>query len=540
MSAATNGYILRYTLAGREQSVPVDRERVVIGRSPSCDLVIPEERISRQHATIYRDGDHWVVFDMGSANGTLLNDQPVTKSELRQGDVLTFGELRVTFSLKNPAASGASQVVVDRSATPANKTAVFDMAELSLISSISSPPDSRATSSQSSLTAAAWAVGLFNQAAQALLSSENLDDIFAKVLDLIFRNLPVERACIALLDEAGGLQPRSFRSIRQGGELMAISHSIAQEAISQKQAVIVGDAGSDARFGAEASILALNIKSAMCAPMYNEGRVSGVIYVDNRDPRNRFTEDQLRLLSTFGIFSAIAVEQTRLRDRYDREQRIRSRLAMYNSPAVVDRIVQGALDAAQVSVGDMMAEEKVATVIFSDLSGFTSMSEKLEPTEVAQLLNGIFEKLTDAVFAHEGTLDKFMGDGMMAFFGAPLDQPDHALRAVRAGLDMLVALARFNEQIGARSPVRMRIGINTGPVIVGDIGSPSRRNYTVIGDAVNVASRLESSVAEPGMVVIGRSTWELVKDAVDCRSLGLRALKGKEMEIEAFEVIALR
>ncbi len=540
MAAKSNGITLRYTLAGQKKVVTLDRDRIVVGRSPASDLVIPEERISRQHATIFREGSEWAVFDMGSANGTQVNGKPVVKAVVRDGDVVTFGEFDVKVEVPVSGHTGPQNVVVDRSAVPANKTAVFDMAELSLISSVSGPVEGRSKSEQNELKAAAWAVGLFNQAAQALLTSDGLDDVFSKVLDLIFRNLPVERACIALHDETDGLQPHSFRSIRDGGEPMAISQSIAQEAISQKQAVIVGDIGSDDRFGGEASILALNIKSAMCAPMYNEGRVSGVIYVDNRDPRNRFTEDQLRLLSTFGIFSAIAVEQTRLRERYDREQRIRSRLAMYNSPAVVDRIVEGTLDTEQPAIGDMMAEERETTIIFSDLSGFTAMSEKLAPTEVAQLLNGIFEKLTDAVFAEEGTLDKFMGDGMMAFFGAPLEQPDHAARACRAGLAMQKALADFNEQIRSPKPVQMRVGINTGPVIVGDIGSPMRRNYTVIGDSVNVASRLESSVAKPGMVVVGRSTYELIKDRFDCRDLGRHALKGKEMEVEAFEVVAER
>jgi adenylate cyclase len=160
----------------------------------------------------------------------------------------------------------------------------------------------------------------------------------------------------------------------------------------------------------------------------------------------------------------------------------------------------------------------------------------LPPSEVILILNEVFERLTSTVFELEGTLDKFRGDGMMAFFGAPLAMSDHAERAVEAALRMQESLASLNTARDGVRPIQMRIGVNSGSVVVGDIGSPQRKDYTVIGDVVNIASRLESSVAKPGQVIIGEATWVAAQHAFRCDPLEEVRLKGKQKSVRPYWV----
>ena len=146
--------------------------------------------------------------------------------------------------------------------------------------------------------------------------------------------------------------------------------------------------------------------------------------------------------------------------------------------------------------------------------------------------------MTDVIFKYEGTLDKYIGDAIMAVFGAPLDMPDHCARAIRSALEMRERLEEFNSERKEGPKIRIRIGINSGKVVAGEIGSINKKEYTVLGDTVNTASRLESSVCEPGMIVIGENTHEAVKDLFECRCLGETTLKGKEKRVMAFEVLA--
>jgi adenylate cyclase len=171
--------------------------------------------------------------------------------------------------------------------------------------------------------------------------------------------------------------------------------------------------------------------------------------------------------------------------------------------------------------------------------GFTTMSEKMSPAAVALLLNDYLSRMTDIIFKYEGTLDKYIGDAIMAVFGAPLDMQDHALRAVKTGLEMQERLTEFNSERKEGPHLKIRIGINSGKAVAGEIGSINKKEYTVLGDIVNTASRLESSVAKPGMVVIGENTQGLVTDQFEFNSMGSFTLKGKEREVRVFEVTGL-
>jgi adenylate cyclase len=166
------------------------------------------------------------------------------------------------------------------------------------------------------------------------------------------------------------------------------------------------------------------------------------------------------------------------------------------------------------------------------------MAEKMSPAAVALLLNDYLSRMTDVIFKYEGTLDKYIGDAIMAVFGAPLDMSDHAVRAIRAALEMRERLEEFNSERKEGPTLRIRIGINSGKAVAGEIGSVNKKEYTVLGDTVNTASRLESSVAKPMMIVIGDNTYQAAREHFEFRSLGRAALKGKEQEVDVHEVLA--
>jgi adenylate cyclase len=219
-----------------------------------------------------------------------------------------------------------------------------------------------------------------------------------------------------------------------------------------------------------------------------------------------------------------------------REKRqVKKLFARYVSKDIYEQLVDNP------SLARLGGQRREMTVLFSDIRGFTTVSEAGQPEEIVAMLNVYFTRMVDIVFEHRGTLDKFVGDMVMALFGAPLDDPDHADHAVQTALDMIEALERLNEewQAEGRAPLDIGIGINTGPMIAGNIGSDAIMSYTVIGDAVNLGSRLESLNKTYGTrIIISDSTRANLKGSYTFRPLGDVVVKGKKHAVPIFEVVA--
>ena len=538
---------LRFNHEGRDQVLTIGDRPFVIGRAPDCDLLLQHESISRQHARIARTDEGWILRDLGSKNGSRVNTYHVTDQVLRNGDRIDLGTIRMYVEIGPESAASRARVIFDQNPAPTGHTEVLDLNGLDGLlhaagDLTSNPPTFTSKSGLSGLgdenSRALEGTGellrLVSESAESLLSCTTLAETLDRILSLVFDNLPVERGVICLYDPAAqSIEPMVMRN-REGvpDAPIEISSNITGVAIDEKKAVLIKDTALDERFGGAESVLMMNIHSAMCAPLLRDGNVSGYVYVDRQSATHPFEMAQLQALSILALLAAIAVEQAALRDDIRREQERRVRLARYSSPAVVERI----LGAPGAGMGGMVADEGDVSILFADLTGFTDMAERLPPSEVILILNQVFERLTSAVFELEGTLDKFRGDGMMAFFGAPLAMPDHAERAVEAALRMQEALAALNSARNSARPIQMRIGVNSGSVVVGDIGSPQRKDYTVIGDVVNIASRLESSVAKPDQVIIGEATWAAAKHAFLCEPLDEVRLKGKQKVVRPYLV----
>jgi adenylate cyclase len=222
-------------------------------------------------------------------------------------------------------------------------------------------------------------------------------------------------------------------------------------------------------------------------------------------------------------------------DGLQERDKLRTTFGKYMTASVMEHLMAG-----KVQLG---GETLTATILFSDIRSFTSISEKMDAKALVSLLNEYFTEMVDVVIKEDGVVDKYIGDAIMAVFGAPVTKKDDALHAVRAAIGMREALAHLNERLVARGAkaIKTGIGIHTGEVVAGNIGSEKRMEYTVIGDTVNLASRLESSTKELGVpVLISDDTYQLVKEHIEARQVKEITVKGREKPVMTYEVLGLK
>jgi adenylate cyclase len=373
-------------------------------------------------------------------------------------------------------------------------------------------------------------------ASEALLSSSTLDETLLRVLDVVFEHLPAERGFVILRaaesEELSVRCSKSRKKSRDGDKTAEFSRSIVIEALTKKAAVLSIDAQNDPRFNA-LSIRSLNVRSVMAAPLQKGGAAHGAIYVETPLMVKAFDNFDLDLLSAIANHVSVAIEKARLRDSLLEQQVVRRRLERYHSPAVVDRIV-GRQDGPSA---DLVADERDVSVLFADMVGFVKKSESMEPRDVASMLNRAFSEMVEVIFRHEGTLDKFIGDCVMAVFGAPFAQDDHARRAADAAIEMQEKLRELNAAEPGFDQIRFRIGVHSGRVIAGDVGSTRRSDYTVLGNTVNVAARIESDLAKPGTIAISESTRDAIGDGYETRPVGEFTPSGASTPLHCYELV---
>jgi adenylate cyclase len=367
-----------------------------------------------------------------------------------------------------------------------------------------------------------------------LSKQPDTDKLLEKVVDITFKVMNVDRVSILMLEGAGmELIPRISRS--KLGDQKGARHvptAIAQRAVQERLAILTDNAQMDERFGGSGTIVRQNVRSAMCTPLLgSDASCLGIIYVDNMTATDSFNDEDLEFLIAFSGIAAVAIENGQLTERVQREAVVLSNFQRYFAPDLAEQI------ASQLEEVKLGGEKRPVVVFFSDIRGFTSMSETMIPDEIATLLTEYFTEMVEIVFEHGGTLDKFMGDAIMALWGAPIQDEDAADRAIRAAMEQLSTLEKLNEKWAAegRQQVGIGIGINFGEVFAGNIGSDRRLEYTVIGDAVNVASRL-CSKAGAGEILVSEPFYRALTNPPEVEALEPLSLKGKAQAVPVYRV----
>jgi len=265
--------------------------------------------------------------------------------------------------------------------------------------------------------------------------------------------------------------------------------------------------------------------------MGTDQKVLGILYVDNRTATHSFADEDLEFLIAFGSLAAVGVENSQRSEQLRREALVLSNFQRYFAPNLALQISQ------QEGAVQLGGTKRPVVIFFSDIRGFTPLSETMGPDEIATLLTEYFTEMVEIVFEHSGTLDKFMGDAIMALWGAPIAHEDDADRAMNCAVDQLIALEKLNVKWKneGRPVLGIGIGINFGEVFAGNIGSNRRLEYTVIGDAVNTASRLCSS-AGPDEILISESFFQQLKNPPKVEALEPVQVKGKSKRVQVYRV----
>jgi len=526
-----------------------------IGRAPDNTVVLDDPRASRYHAHIKPGDDGSFTLVDGaiingelrrSANKVFVNGGPHYEYQLKNGDRITIGastlrfeqraEERTTDVRYDDKPLGHTQLVV--SANDVMQTVLHKSAENLPIAATSQSRDKvlEALQRKANILTALY------EMSKTLGSVFDLEAIFAKATDVIFRSTPADRV-VALLAEGNGsenpedvkLNPIAMRardeSLNNHARKLSIGRTITRKVMRDRVALLSQDAASDEEFAGVDSIVSQGVRSTICAPLVGESRVHGAIYADRLDPFAAFKPDDLELISAVAAQTAIAVENARAHERLAREEVARANYSRFLPEYVVKQMLE---NPESFKLGGV---NQTITVLFADIRGFTRISEHAPPEKIVGLLNRYFSAMTDIIFAHGGTLDKYLGDGLMALFGAPTTTPEDASNALNAAVAMQRRLLGINIELREEglAEVGVGIGLHTGEVTVGYIGSERRSEYTAIGDSVNTASRLESN-AKGGQILISDATAKAARSRYKLHPRDPITVKNREQPVVLWEV----
>ena len=539
--------LLQITDAGGRQweYILSPQAQCTIGRAADNCVALDDPRASRYHAHIKFDAGAYVLVDgvfagaelKRSPNRVLVNGRAQDEHRLRDGDQITIGTSRLIFAETEQETAplkyeegrlGRTQLTV--SVNEVIREALHTSALPGL-----------AKEELEVLRRKADVLALLYELSKTLGSVFDLNTIFSKATEIIFRVTPADRV-VALLrdgnasgsDSAATLRPVAARlrheKLGQAGQ-MNISRTITNKVISERVALLTQDAAADEQFARVESIVSQGVRSTICAPLVTESGVHGALYADRLDPFAHFTRDDLELITAIAAQTSVAVETVRAHERLAREEVARANYCRFMPDYVVRQLLE------HPESFQLGGTNQVVTVLFADVRGFTRMAEQSAPERVVHLLNRYFSAMTEIIFAHGGTLDKYMGDGLMALFGAPTATPEDATNALSAAVAMQRQLRQINAYLRSANlrEIDIGIGLHTGVATVGYIGSERRTEYTAIGDTVNLAARLEQN-AKAGEILLSDATAQAARRIFPFKQREPLTVKNRVQPVPIYEV----
>jgi adenylate cyclase len=490
-----------------------------VGRGPESELHLDDDTVSRQHAELTPDDTGIALRDLGSANGTLVNGARIARTRLGPDDIVTFGSVAFRVVRNEPQTLPADDFTADD--LPADDLPAGTQVRAVDVHSGGGPLARLAAERLARLV----------DLARQLSGEIETDRVLALVVSQAAALLPADRVALMLVDEDTGDLTSAHQSNRLGDSPVEVPRSIARRAIEERTPVITENAALDDRFQGR-SVQASQVRAALCVPlMVDQQRALGVLYVDSLTAVGAFSEDDAALCMAFGGLAAVSIAKAHYARAARREELTRANFERFFAPGVAATI---AASRSGVRPG---GERRPVTVLYSDVRGFTRLAETLPPETVAALLSDYFAAMVELVFEHGGTLDKFIGDALLAVWGAPLAAPDDADRALAAARSMQVASAvvsaRWTGQ--GRPPLAIGVGLHHGEAFTGTIGSPRRLDYTVIGDVVNVAARL-CDAANAGEIVLSEAVKRRLSVDVGTTAGEDLRLRGREETVVVYRV----
>lgn len=581
--------IYKKTGARAGESFFIRKKVVILGRAMQCDFLFNDAGISRQHAQLEYSPQGYLIRDMNSGNGTFVRGQRINGAvPIQDRDEFALGSVLFTFLLDDNAVPeeipyAPAQLSPNLTPMYRDETVTGGVGGLGGIGGVrpalvlksqeaEGDPLARSYSleNQKTETKPLKGVGrayytqddlhfaslvnmdvrgiLGNQVrkqnrdiaekyaimfkiSQLIGESRDLDELVSKALELIMNIFPAKRAYLFMKDEiSGDLDPYQAyppELLRQ--QPVQYSKTILREIIEKKMAIMTQDAVHDDQFASNQSIVMAKICSAMVAPLMEQGSLLGALQIDS-NVNAAFDGDDMDLFVAIANQIAVGVNSKILNQALAKEISHRKKVSRFHSPAILQALME-----ANEEEG-LEPEKKFCTIFFSDIKGFTAMSERLKPEKLAKLLNEYFALMYHILLKYNGTLDKFIGDAIMAIFGAPYTSENDAELCILSAREMLRELKKFNLKRPEEHQINIRIGINSGYCVAGPVGSPKRLEYTVLGDTVNVASRIESN-GIPNHVIIGESTYDLVKDKFQFQPLEPIRVKNKTHPLKIYDLI---